>query len=131
MGAAQILIAYFSYQKRKGEMGSYDRSALIIGIISLGTWIYLRFHGDQGIWWLPISLIFIADAVGFFPTIRDAWMKPVDDDPTTWLVFSIVGVLVLTGLWLKGDSTMMDFTYPLYETLLAVSTWLILLYRRR
>ena len=76
-------------------------------------------------------MIFIADAVGFYPTIRDAWKKPHSDDPATWLVFSVVGSLVLLGLAFGQDTKRMDIIYPAYETALAVSTWLVLLYRRR
>lgn len=131
MGTFQLLIAYFSYQKRRGRMETFDIVALLIGVLSLGAWVYLKLQGDHGNWWLPIFMIFIADAVGFYPTIRDAWRKPSADDPIAWLVFTIAGGLILLGLAFEQDTKRMDLIYPGYETLLAISTWLVLLYRRR
>lgn len=133
IGGAQMLIAYLSYKKRKrlGEIHMSDVIALMISAIALGGWIYLNFQENQENWWLPLLIMLVADVVGFYPMIRDAWRHPMKEDPKAWLIFTLVGCLVLVGLWLKGDSSDIDLIYPAYETVLAVSTWLTLLFRRR
>jgi hypothetical protein len=131
MCIAQLLIAYFSYQKRNGTMAIFDQIALIIGVVSMITWMYIKINTDHLYWWVPLILIFIADAVGFFPTIRDSWNKPHDDDPNTWRVFVIVCVCILISLLFDEKSKLVDYAYPAYELTLSVSNYLILIFRQR
>lgn len=130
MGIAQFTIAYLSWHKREGQIESFDISALIIGILALISWVSFQNIVPE-YWWVSVMLIFIADLVGFLPTLRDAWYHPENDDVSTWMIFSLVGILVLIGIMLDKGNTLMDMAYPLYETILALSTSCILFFRKK
>ncbi len=130
MGVSQGIIAWESKKKKTGDMEKFDKIAMIVGVggVILWTTSTLKLIAIDEI--LPIISMLIADAVGFYPTIRDAWNKPSREDIPVWGVFGFVGVLVLSGLWLDGK-TGLDILYPIYETALAFSTVLVLFLRCR
>lgn len=130
MGFAQFLIARESHKKRQGYLEPFDKGALFIGLVGVVLWVSSTlgvFHLGKS---FPIIALLFADAVGFYPTIRDAWKKPNREDIPVWGVFMVVGILVLIGLWLQ-NKTGLDIAYPAYETVLAVSTFLVLIFRSR
>lgn len=132
MGVSQILIARESYRKRGAYLESADKWALGVGLFGVVLWIYIeQTQSHSSYWWLPIATLLVADGVGFWPTLRDAWKHPHADDPTTWAIFMLVGGLVLAGLALQSTTKPMDTLYPGYELALASSVFSILIIRRR
>lgn len=121
MGMAQLLIARMSSQKRDGFLELFDKLALGIGVIAVIFWVTASMNIIVMGRYFPIAMMLVADLVGFYPTVRDAWQKPAKEDIPVWGVFSIVGVIVLLGLWLERKNGI-DLVYPVYETALAVST---------
>lgn len=130
MGFAQFLIARESHKKRQGYLEPFDKGALFIGLVGVVLWI----SSTLGVFHLgktfPIIALLFADAVGFYPTIRDAWRKPSREDIPAWRAFSLTGILVIAGLYLIEEKGV-NFLYPAYETALAVSTMLVLVFRSR
>jgi hypothetical protein len=131
MGIAQLLIARESYKKRKSHLESADKWAIGVGLFGVGLWIYLEQTQNIQHAWMPIATLLVADGVGFWPTLRDAWKRPHEDDPVTWAIFMLVGGLVLGGLALQSTTKPLDIAYPGYELALASSVFFTLIIRRR
>ena len=130
MSLAQILIARESYKKKRGHLESSDEWALGIGLLGVILWILSKQFDNQDYSWMSVITLVMADSVGFYPTLRDAWQRPYEDDPITWFVFMLVGILVLLGLWLDPKTNSMDILYPCYELALASSVFFTLIIRR-
>jgi hypothetical protein len=131
MAIFQLIIAGVSYSKNnEGTLERGDRIGLLIGLSGVVFWVSSSVGMISSPKWVPISAVLFADAVGFYPTIRDAWRKPNKEDIPVWGVFSIAGGLILVGVFLSGKKGF-NFLYPAYEAALAISTMLVLLVRSR
>lgn len=131
MGTAQAAIARVSYKKiPQVGLEREDKISLLVGLFGVLLWVTSSLGVIPTENWVPMVALIIADMVGFSPTIRDAWRKPSREDIPVWGIFSFTGGLVLGGLYLSGEGGF-NFLYPAYETALAISTMLVLVFRSR
>ena len=123
----QLVIAGACYYKRHryhNPINSWEKLALILGLVAVILWYFL-----QGTY-LYISLVCltIGDICALIPSIKNAWDKPEEDSPVTWIIFLIVTILALIGM---RDLSWVNLLYPTYEMIIALAMASILFFRRQ
>ena len=115
---------YYKRHRYHNPINSWEKLALTLGLVAVILWYFL-----QGTY-LYISLVSltIGDICALIPSIKNAWDKPEEDSPVTWIIFLIVTILALIGM---RDLSWVNLLYPTYEMIIALAMVLILILRRQ
>lgn len=109
-GTANPFIITFIALWRGGtrKIGRFDIWCLAFGIISMIVWLY--FSSKEAAT-LGLVMGIVADAFALVPTIRGAYVRPEDDRPMMWGVFSLGYVISLFSI---TEHTFSNYVLPLY-----------------
>ena len=116
-----VVIACVSYFKYDEHFTMYDWLPFTGAVISLLFWWYTS---DA---LMAIVFASITNAIGFIPTIHNAYMHPNEETATT---FGLNGLKVLISIFALGVFTITTWLYPLVIVILNIITVMIILIRR-
>lgn len=102
------------------KIGKFDIWCLVFGIISMVIWYYFNSR-EAATFGLVMGIV--ADAFAMVPTIRGAHLRPDDDRPMMWGVFSLGYVISIFSI---TEHTFSNYILPLYMSIGAGIVFVIL-----
>ena len=92
-----------------------ERLCFVIGLVSLGMWIFLRQNPNLAQYALYVAIA--ADICAAIPTIIFVWREPDHDRPLAWVLFAIGYSLSIFAI---PQNTFANWILPLYMTVVAL-----------
>lgn len=105
---AGIVTFIFAIAKGKlSRLGKFDSLALIIGLVSGGTWWYYNSATFANL------ILQAAIVVSFIPTYRGVWQDPKMEKALPWFIWASAYVLTIAVVFLRWRDQYQDLVYPL------------------
>ena len=120
-GIACLIVVLLCFSYGEKVITRSDWVSLAFGVLGVVLWALT----SEPLW--AAVLVTLADAFGFFPTFRKAYMKPHEETPSTFLMVFASYVLALTVF---DSYSLTTILYPVYLMLANGSFWLYILVRR-
>lgn len=103
------------------DITTSDKVSLGLAFVGIALWLLT----DNPLW--AVIFAVTADAFGFFPSFRKAYMKPHEE---TSLTFLMVAIGYVAGFFALGEMTLTTMLYPLYLIVANGAYFIYLLVRR-
>lgn len=114
-------IFFLSLKWGEGGWNRLDVGCLIAAVVVVVLW------KTFGATWIALSLV-LADAVGFTPTIRKAWINPSGENILAWILSVVASGINLFAI---ANWQSLEVVYPIYLLTLSIVMAAILLRPRR
>jgi len=98
LGVVDILLNFLIFilalrEKQKWVVKKFDVVCFVVAMVSLVLWLFERnFAG------ISVTLITVAEVVGFMPTIRKSWSHPFSETLSSWILTLLASILFIFAL---------------------------------
>lgn len=107
-----ITCLLFKQGKKLGKISEGEKKCLVIALISIVMWLFLR--QDKHLVQFSLYVGMIADLFAAAPTFISLWKNPEDDRPFAWIIFAIGYGL---GIFSVKENTFVMYFLPIYMCL--------------
>ncbi len=120
-----LLLLYKGVARKKLEW--YEKTALVICLVSLGLWAYVR--KSESLSSFALYLTMFADSWATLPTIVSVWKEPDSDRPFAWAIFGVGYGITIFAI---QEHTFANYALPIFMITAAILiTTPLALYRMR